>query len=673
MGSNGNVLGQPPTREVRSINASWDFIKTDIEKTLSSNIAQWRKVDLPHTWNNKDVQSGGDFYTGTGCYKRQLYLEKELTNKRIFIRFEGVGQVADVYINGSHVGNHKGAYAAFCFDITPAVKFGELNTIFVKVNNETREDIIPINHLLFMVYGGIYRSVSLIITDKINITTTDNASPGIYITQKNVNEDFAEICVSSKLENSYLQKKDITLKITVYDQKGKIISVTSKNIILLPTVMSKITQELKIEKPTLWHGRQNPYLYKLTTEVIYKGKTIDAVSQPLGLRYYRMDSDKGFFLNGKPYRLYGVCRHQEWEDCGSALNDEHHKFDLDLMYEIGATSLRLAHYQQAEYVYSYCDTLGFIVWAEIPFVNDWSGAEGANTKQQLKELIRQNYNHPSIFIWGLHNEVYSETKTGYPVHLTKELHDLAKSEDEDRWTVSVNGYGNLDRPTNFSADLQGINRYFGWYEGKSDDLENWIINTKTDRPDNFICISEYGCGANVDHQAEEIKEQPDPLDGQFYPESYQTNMHEIQWAAIYKHPFIWASYVWNTFDFAVPLWERGSIKARNLKGLVTYNRKIRKDSFYWYKANWSEEPVIYITEKRFKERTKGEIKITVYCNLDDLELIVNGKQLTDKKQGDTKVHFFWGNVTLQNGENKVQAVGYKNGKRFEDNAVFVNK
>lgn len=660
-------------REVRPLNSSWEFTKKGSEQALISGNADWEKVNIPHTWNNKDMQSGPNFYAGTGWYRKVLQIEPELKEKRIFLRFEGVGQVADVFVNGQLVGTHQGAYAAFCFEITKSVKFGEQNTIIVKANNEARKDIIPVNHFLFGIFGGIYRPVSLIITDKINITPTDYASPGVYIRQKNVSEKSAEITVTTKIQSDYATKQNIVLKTTVYDKTGKSIATESSDISASPGNMFTASQNLRIVKPNLWNGLKNPYLYKLKTEIIFQGKTIDAVTQPLGLRFFNINPNTGFYLNGKPYRLFGTTRHQDWQNFGSALSNEQHKTDLDIIHEMGATSIRLAHYQQAEFVYSYSDEIGFLIWAEIPFVNAWTGQESANAKQQLIELIRQNYNHPSIFVWGLHNEVYAKNPYDTPVTLTRELHEIAKTEDPDRYDVAVGAYSDLNKPTNFLADLQGINRYLGWYEDKIEDLEPWIKMTKRERPDNLFSISEYGAEANISQQSEALVLKVDPVNGQFYPENFQTHFHEIQWSMIERNPYIWSSYIWNTFDFAVPMWNRGGVRARNMKGLVTYDRKVKKDAFYWYKANWSPEPVLYITERRLKERTKPATKITVYSNLESFEVTLNGKPLPAPEKGLTKVHYIWQNVALQKGENIVKASGIKNGKRITDEVNWILK
>jgi beta-galactosidase len=438
-----------------------------------------------------------------------------------------------------------------------------------------------------------------------------------------------------------------------------------------PSGVQAFRQNLAIQKPRLWHGKKDPYLYTVTVSLKDGEKTIDSVNQPLGLRSFSFDEKRGFMLNGELYPLRGVCRHQERENFGSALTDAHHQEDLDIMVEIGASTLRLAHYQQAEYIYSATDRLGFLVWAEIPFVNTWTGQEGENAKQQLVELIRQNYNHPSIFTWGLHNEVYARGDLDFPIRLTKELHDLAKTEDPDRPTVSVTGYGDLERPENHQAELQGHNRYFGWYEGKAGGIVEWLERTKG-RTGTLFSLSEYGAEGNWRQQSENDHTPGNPVRGQFYPEGYQSRYHEIHLAAINNAPHIWGTYVWNLFDFTCPFWNRGGVPGRNQKGLVSYDRLVKKDAFYLYKAAWSSEPVLHLADKRLTDRAAPKQTIHVYSNLDSCELTLNGAKLGTGRADGTKVHFSW-DVTLAPGENQVVVSGAKNGKAFEDKAAFTLK
>lgn len=660
------MLIQAYGRDSQPFNDGWLFRKAeDLPKTLNED---WLPVKIPHTWNAEDMQvKKNTFYAGEAYYRKTYTPDLSLGDKRVFLRFEGVAAVAEVYINGVFAGNHKGGYSAFVIEMTKLLRYGQENEILVKVDNNSRPDVIPVNHTLFGVYGGIYRPVELIVTEKLNITVTDYASPGIYISQKNVSDKSAEISVKIKLENKNHDTKNVRLLTTIYEMDGKVKSKQEMPVTVLPQGRQFFVQEFALKSPHLWQGLEDPYLYKVVIQLVSDNKVIDEVIQPLGLRHFELKAGDGMYLNGKKVPMYGVCRHQDWWGTGSALTNEQHDTDLAIIKEIGATTIRFAHYQQAERIYAKCDSIGFIVWAEIPFVNRVSTRESENARQQLTELIRQNYNHPSIYVWGLHNEVY--TPYDYTVSLTTDLNDLAKTEDPDRYTVSVSGYSKVDQASNLNADIQGINHYFGWYSGEISDVEKWIKGMEKDFPGYKVIFSEYGAEANVDQQ-EEVVGEFGRYFSQFYPETFSTKFHEIQWGFISKHPYLLASYVWNTFDFATPVNTQGGVEARNMKGLVTFDRKIKKDSFYWYKANWSKEPVLYLTQRRAIERENEVTPVTVYSNIGVPRLFVNGLEITNFKEGTTPVHYIFNNIKLNTGENVIEAKAVKDGKEYSDKIIW---
>nr|WP_229801176.1 glycoside hydrolase family 2 TIM barrel-domain containing protein [Parabacteroides faecis] len=659
---------QAEGRKVESFNSGWSFKKAPAEKELAVNARKWdsgwSEVEIPHTWNAKDMQvQANSFYEGAAYYKKQYFFPAELKDKRVFLRFEGVGSCSEVFVNGVLATAHKGGYSAFACEIGPLLKAGEENEIMVKADNKSRPDVIPVNHNLFGVYGGIYRPVWLIVTEPYNISVTDCASPGVYITQKNVSKKQAEVKVKVKLDNGTLQPVPVTLQNTIYDQEGKQIATNSQSFELTAQGEQAYESSFTIKKPTLWQGRENPYLYKVVSRLIKDGQVIDEMVQPLGLRKYEIVAGKGFYLNGEKYPMYGVTRHQDWWGLGSALKNENHDFDLATIMDVGATTVRFAHYQQSDYLYSRCDSLGLIIWAEIPFVNRVTGQEAENCRNQLREMIRQSFNHPSIYVWGLHNEVYQPHQ--YTKELTQSLHDLAKTEDPDRYTVSVNGYGHMEHPVNLVADIQGMNRYFGWYEKKIQDIKPWVEGLEKEYPHQKLMLTEYGADANLNHQTEYLG---DALNWtkEFYPETFATKTHEYQWSVIAAHPYIIASYLWNTFDFCAPMWVRGGVPARNMKGLVTFDRKIKKDSYFWYKANWSKEPVLFLTQRRNWDREKKETSVTVYSNIGTPKVYLNGKELAGIREGYTPVHYIIDNVTLDMGKNIVKTVVVKDGKTYED-------
>lgn len=659
-------------REVTPFNNGWEFKKgpfpTDAMQTAARWNADWEQVNVPHTWNADDMQKKtNSFYAGVAYYRKHYVFPESLEGKRLFLRFEGVGACAEVYVNGYLVGTHKGAYSAFVCEIGSQVRLGEENEIVVKADNAARPDVIPVNHALFGVYGGIYRPVWLIVTEPCNIVVNDCASPGVYITQKNVSKQSADVSVRVKLDNATLAPAALELENAIYTREGKLVKVHRQSFELTPQGVQNYVSDFKISHPHLWQGCEDPYLYKVVSRLKQDGQVIDEVIQPLGLRKYEAVAGKGFFLNGKKYPMYGVTRHQDWWGMGSALTNREHDFDLDQIMEVGATTVRFAHYQQSDYIYSRCDTLGLIIWVEIPFVNRVTGQEWDNVHQQMRELIRQSFNHPSIYVWGIHNEVYHPH--GYTAALTQSVHDLCKLEDPDRYTVAVNGYGHAEHPVNGNTDIQGMNRYFGWYEKKIQDIKPWIEKMEKEYPWQRLMLTEYGADANIEHQTELLG---DALNwgSDFYPETFQTKTHEYQWGVISQHPYILASYLWNMFDFAVPQWKRGGVDARNMKGLITFDRKIRKDAFYWYKANWSKEPVLYLTQRRNTERERRETSVTVYSNLGTPRVFLNGRELDGVRKGYTDVHYIFDQVTLAEGRNVLRAVIVSDGKEYTDEIVW---
>ncbi|MGJ1224788.1 glycoside hydrolase family 2 TIM barrel-domain containing protein [Sphingobacterium siyangense] len=705
----GILLLNVQARTVVPFNTSWTFKKGPFStSTLDYNQlfeGKWQLVNLPHTWNANDMQakeikSGSlgkneRFYTGDAYYRKSFVPETAWKGKRIFIRFEGVNTNTEVYVNNqplptkegknditydntkrngnyNFVGRHQGGYSAFVFELTNMLQFGKENEILVKVNNEATPQVIPVNHTLFPMYGGIYRPVELIVTDDIHIAVNDFAAKGIYITQKNVSKKTADVAVKIKIDNKSGKKQPIELLTTVFEKDGSIKAKQSTQYTLLPQGRQTVTQQILVKSPHLWQGLDDPYLYKVVTQIKKNNQVIDEVTAPLGLRKFELRTGEGFFLNDIKYPLYGVCRHQDRLGKGSALSNADHDEDLAIIKEMGATSIRLAHYQQSEYFYSKCDSMGLVIWAEIPFVNRVTTLEDNNAQQQLKELIRQNFNHPSIYIWGMHNEVYSPS--AYTVELTTKLNDLAKSEDPDRYTVSVSGYNVIDHPVNNNADVQGINHYFGWYNGeledksdKEDDVASWAKRISEEFKDYRIIFSEYGAEAIPEDQAEEVGNFGNQWSNpSFFPEEYATKFHEVHWGVISKSPIFLGSYVWNTFDFATPITAL-NVNPRNYKGLVSFDRKLKKDGFYWYKANWSKEPVLYITQRRMINRGNEITPITVYSNRGEPTLIINGQTIKGAKIGQTNVHYIFENVKLKPGKNTVEAkVIQKDGKVLTD-------
>ena len=610
-------------------------------------------ISLPHTWNAQDALVGKiDYKRGIGNYERTLHIRPEWKGKRLFLRFDGVNNVADVFLNGKNIGEHRGGYSAFIFEISDKVNYGADNRLWVRVNNAEQFDVLPLVGD-FNFYGGIYRDVTLLVTEPACISPLDHASPGVYLTQKSVSHQEAQvdarILLSSKEVNG-----EATVRLSVKD--GNHVVAESKKTVVLSDGDSEVNLPVVVKQPHLWNGRQDPFCYQAEVTLEQNGRVIDRVAQPLGLRYYRIDPNEGFFLNGKHLTLQGVCRHQDRAEVGNALRRQHHEEDMDLMLEMGVNAIRLAHYQQDEYMYQLADRAGLLVWAEIPFVGPGGYADKGfidlpalkeNGRQQLVELIRQNYNHPSIVCWGLFNELKEEGDN--PIPYIRELNQLAHQEDAIRPTTSAS---NQDGSLNFLTDLIAWHRYDGWYGSTPRTLADFLDATHRKHPELRIGISEYGAGASIYHQQDTLK-QPAPA-GYWHPENWQTYYHIENWKIIHERPFVWGSFVWNMFDFGAAHRHEGDRPGINDKGLVTFDRKVRKDAFYFYKANWNPvAPTLHLAGKRNTRRTKALQDFMVFTNQPQAELFVNGISI-GKQQPDAYGVVCWKNVQLQPGSNRVE-------------------
>jgi beta-galactosidase len=426
--------------------------------------------------------------------------------------------------------------------------------------------------------------------------------------------------------------------------------------------------QVAMPNPHLWNGRPDPYLYKAVVELRSANGVVDSVEQPLGLRFYAVDPDKGFFLNGKPYHLHGVDKHQDRFNKGWAISEADMDEDIQLIKEMGCTVIRCAHYQHSDYFYSLCDRAGILVWAELPQVNEIkASAQFAETsRSQLLDLIRQNVNHPSIFVWSLFNELWPNKPD--PHRELQDLRIVANGEDPTRPTIAATS-NNAMPQMNKIPDWLGWNIYPGWYSGwgSKNDFGKSLDSRRQDSRHGGFCVSEYGAGANVE-QHEQNPKQP-VTTSQWHPEEWQALVHETAWPAMKARPFVWGTFVWVMFDFAVSTRHEGGVPGRNDKGLVTYDRKIKKDAFYYYKANWSDEPVLHITSRRFTERTNAVTDVKIYSNAGKVELLLDGKSRGTRSDGASCV-FIWKDEPLQPGENRVEVHAEQNGKKLSDSCVW---
>ncbi|MCL3782084.1 glycoside hydrolase family 2 protein [Prolixibacteraceae bacterium JC049] len=658
---------QSEYRQQISLNKDWRFTYGYVVK---KNV--YERVNIPHTWNQADANSGNlDYYRGLGNYEKDILIKPEWKGKRIFLKFDGVNTVSNTFINGVHVGEHRGGYTSFIYELTNKVKYGEKNNIWVRVTNALHLDVMPLVGD-FNFYGGIYRDVHLIVTDKACISPLDYASPGIYLAQSNVSKKSAHVDARVLVSNGYDSKEKFQVELAVKDG-DKVVLTKQADVEAAAKQQAETTIAFDMKNPHLWNGRKDPFMYQVVVKLKKDGKVIDQKVQPLGLRFYHVDADKGFFLNGEHLKLQGVCRHQDRSGFGNALQPQHHEEDVAILMEMGANSIRLSHYPHAPYFYDLLDKNGIVTWSEIPLVGPGGYRDKGfvnlpafkeNGRLHLKEMIRQNYNHPSICFWGLFNELKYDGDN--PVEYVKELNALAHKEDPTRITTAASF---RDGEINDITDLIAWNKYYGWYGGDASYIGTWADEMHKKHPGRKIGVSEYGAGASIFHHQEELKK-TNP-GAYWHPEAWQAYYHEENWIAFAERPFVWGTYIWNLFDFGAVHRTEGDRAGKNDKGIVSFDRKVKKDAWWFYKANWNkEDAVLYIANRRYIERTEAKTKVRVYSNFDEVELIVNGK-VVGKQKSKGYCIFHWDNITLQKGDNRVVVRAGKGKNKKEDTCTWV--
>jgi beta-galactosidase len=662
-------FGASPRTVVR-LDTGWTFHRGDEEGASAAgfNDSSWQHVSIPHTWNTEGDPPQAGYYRGPGWYRRQFSAPANWKGQRVFVRFEAASLVARVFLNGQDLGEHKGGFQAFCFELTPHLQFGASNLLAVRVDNSRREDVIPLGGD-FTVFGGIYRPVSLIVTAPLNITLLDYGSPGVFLKQPYVTAGHATVEALAEVSNGSGAARNVEVLVTFLDAQGQKVISARRSVEVGAGETKAVAQNLGIEKPHLWDGVTDPYLYTARVEIFAGGRLADAVDQPLGLRSFRVDPARGAILNGKAQQIHGVCRHQDWGGVGWAITEKEQDVDMQIMREMGVTGVRLAHYQHNDYFYRLCDRQGLLVWAELPMVNDVRGTpaflEGA--RQQLTELIRQNLNHPSIVMWSLYNELSPSNKDN-PVPIVEDLKRLAKKEDPGRVTTgafSIDGIEKLPEVARIS-ELLALNVYPGWYIDTPSAMGPIIDRWNTFYVSRGIIISEYGAGASIhQHQQDFAERAAGRAPRDWHPEEWQTIVHEGNYAAIKSRLYVPGSFVWNMFDFASAGRKEGDTPGINDKGLVTRDRKIRKDAYYFYEANWTTEPMVYITSRRDTDRTTSETPIKVYSNLTKVTLKVNGKNYGEAAGSDLHV-FLWKNIPLAEGENHIEVTASSAGRLARD-------
>ena len=605
-------------RNVKVINSDWLFSKT-ADSVPATHPANWEKLDIPHTWNGTDGQDGGGDYLRKTCYYAKEISATELTGEENYIEFDGVNASAEIFWNGKSLFTHHGGYSRFRV-LIPSDNIKETNLLVVSADNSQNDKVYP-QVADFTFYGGIYRRVKVINVPSAHFDLEYFGAPGIMVTPV-VNGNNADVTVKSFIKNG----DGIQVKYVIYD---------GENAIAEKSVDSADTEALfTIENAHLWNGRKDPFLYTITATLIKDGEEMDEVSTRFGCRYFSVDPEKGFFLNGKEYPLRGVSRHQDYPTKGNALTLEDHKRDMDLIMEVGANTIRLAHYQHAQEFYDLCDENGLVIWAEIPYISNHMHNGYDNTISQMTELVAQNYNHASICFWGLSNEItIAGADDPHLIKNHKDLNDLVHKMDSTRLTTIASvTMCSIDNEYVHISDVLSYNHYFGWYGGTTDMNGKWFDDFHKKYPKKAIGLSEYGCEALNWHTSE-------PTQGD-YTEEYQSYYHEELIKQIAERPYIWATHVWNMFDFAADARAEGGENGMNHKGLVTFDRQYKKDSFYAYKAWLSDEKVLHICSKRYVDRVEDVTKVTIYSNCDEVELFRNGESVGKQKKGAYPFFYF---------------------------------
>lgn len=652
-------------RDVSSLDGQWWI------KPISHNQQnqKYESVTVPHTWNAEYLEGGTQYNRETMVYRREFSAAAS-DGQRRFLYFEGVNSVCDVFVNHRYAGSHKGGYTAFCLEVTGLLKDGE-NQLELWVSNAWRSDVAPLTGD-FNVFGGIHRPVHLITTSKECISPLFHASPGVLVDQKSISAERAEIVVRTLVDAASME--GLSVRVGIFDPSGKEVCSASQAAGETTAIPFGITS------PQLWNGRGAAKLYKVRSELLKDGVKVDEVEVTTGLRSLAADCEKGIILNGKPYPVHGFCRHEDFAGRGSALRDEDRRLDMKLIDESGATGLRLAHYPHQELIYSLADSLGILVWTETPMCGpggfQFTGYIDTpefkdNVRQSLRELVYQKYNHPSVCFWGIFNEIVYDDGVrfedyGDPAPFVAELGAMFKELDPSRLTT----FATCEDETHYlgSADLVAWNKYFGWYERDMEKAGKFFDSAHENSRPYPLGISEYGAGGSIEHHAWPI-DSGEKVAAKFHPEEKQAQAHEDNWELFRKRPWIWGTFIWNFADFHSYVRDEGDTPGINDKGLVTNDRSVCKDAYYFYKAEWTDEPMVYICSRRYTLRNQSEVEVKAYSNQKSAVLYVNGVKV-GKAENDGMSRLVWKNVQLSEGDNRIEVVAGKCRAQVSDNCVW---
>lgn len=648
-------LGAMAQREVYNLNRDWNF-----SYGWDMNVANGgTQVELPHTWNHDALGGKADYYRGMGSYTKIIEPPRGWKDKKVFIRFAGVGTVCDVYVGGRHVGQHRGGYTGFAFEITNFLTFGERNTIWVRVSNAQNLDVAPISGE-FNVYGGIYRDVELIVLPKTHLAVGGSDATALHVTPMNVTDLNAQISAVATIEGT--SDEMVFANFTLSDQDGRIIDSSARRIQLGFDGRNSLAATFNVNNPRLWNSTADPYLYRVSVKISGGMNSSDSLDQTIGFRYFTVDENNRFLLNGKQLRIQGVSRVEDYALLGKALYRENQRRDIELMREMGVNAVRMAYYPHDPYFFDLCDAAGIMVWCDVPLAaspmqkgyND-SQTFRENVMAQSREMVGQLYNHPSIIIWGLYSNLMQRGDD--PVPFLRELRGVIEDIDESRLTSAAS---NQDGDLNFVTDLIGFDQMMGWSSGLPSDVDGWGRQLRRDWPKLKSGLSQYGAGANIYQQSDTLLKPA--IAGPWHPESWQTHLHQEYWKVISTKSYFWGTFAWSMFDYGMAWDNKGSQPGVADFGLVTFDRAVRKDAFYFYKANWNHnDPFVYITQRRWQERSSPRQTITVFSNQSDVELIVNGASLGQQPNSGMG-SFVWKNITLRSGDNTIEAVDRLSGK-----------
>jgi beta-galactosidase len=704
-------------RTIVSLASGWRFHlgdAPDAAVTASFDDSTWTSVSVPHTWNRVGYYRPDpathinhaetvNKTQGVGWYRLHFTPSADLAARRTWLEFDAASRIASVWLNGKKLGDHAGGFSRFRLDATNVLKAGTENVLVVRVDNSvpsakdsSTADVLPLTGDFF-VHGGLYRPVRLVATDPIHFDMADFGGPGVYASSGTVSAAAARVDVRTRVTNDAARGAATRVTASLVDASGKVAASVGQNVAAAAHGTTEAKLALDIAQPHLWQGVEDPYLYTLVVDVTdMRGRLLDRVRQPFGIRTIAIDADKGLFLNGKHVELHGAGYHQDREGKGWAIDPADVASDFAIMREMGVNTIRLTHYQHGQAIHDLADRYGLLLWDEIPLVSAWTRrgeldprpALLDNARQQLRELIRQNGNHASVMVWGIANEVdfgnsFPAFLTGYPAGKVPDpmpvlamLRALAREEDPSRSTaLATCCEGRLfdqgvEIPTTAeAADMGGANRYFGWYFGAPEDLGPQLDKLHAKRPRQPLSVTEYGAGAATSIHTDDVRGGPIDSRGANQPEEYASFIHEEAWKALKARPYLWATWLWNSFDFATTIRVEGDAMDLNTKGLVTYDRRVRKDPYFFYKANWTNTPTVHINGRRYIDRAYRVTAIRAYSNAPVTELTLNGRSLGTRANCPERV-CVWNGVALDAGADSLVARGVFDGTTVEDKVAW---